>query len=67
MNNNNSLVMIYQTLLAVPSMNENVKLTLSINRRSLLLLAQLVDAGLKQPSDDLKCLISVLRRQKNRT
>ncbi|XHR94262.1 hypothetical protein ACFJIV_28910 [Mucilaginibacter sp. UC70_90] len=41
--------MLYETLLSVPGMNESVKLNLSISRRQLLLLGQILDSGLSQP------------------
>lgn len=41
--------MLYETLLSVPGMNESVKLNLSISRKQLLLLGQILDSGLHHP------------------
>lgn len=38
---------IYETLLSVPGMNENVKIDLRISRKIILLLAQVIERGLE--------------------
>ena len=52
MNANNELARIYEALLCVPGMNDNVKIDLKITRKNVLLLTQLIDRGLSGKSGE---------------
>jgi hypothetical protein len=44
--NNNEMTQLYDTLLCIPGMNEAVKLNLQVNRKLILLLSQVIEAGI---------------------
>lgn len=58
--NNSPTKMLYDTLLCVPGMNENVKIDLRISRRMVLLMAQAIQQGLLVESEALTDLLSAL-------
>lgn len=60
MNNNNSLEMLYETLLSTPGMTEKVKLDLKISRAQVLLLVHLVKQGLKKDNPAVKELMAAM-------
>jgi hypothetical protein len=60
MNNNNPMALLYETLLSVPSMSENVKIDLRISRKQVLLLGQVIEGGLKSPNSETTSLLAAL-------
>ncbi|MCE7053673.1 hypothetical protein LZF95_03215 [Algoriphagus sp. AGSA1] len=48
---NSSLETIYDTLLAVPGMNDTVKIDLKIPRKTVLLLSEVITRGMEQKSE----------------
>ncbi len=59
-NNNNPGSMLYDTILSIPGMSENVKLDLKISRKQVLLLCQVIESGLAQDQQSAKGLLSAL-------
>lgn len=55
----NDVAKIYETLLSIPGMNEEVKVPLKISRKNLLLLTKVIERGLNGKESDDKS-ISVL-------
>lgn len=55
----NDVAKIYETLLSIPGMNEEVKIPLKISRKNLLLLTKVIERGLNGKESDDKS-ISVL-------
>lgn len=55
----NDVAKIYETLLSIPGMNEEVKVPLKISRKNLLLLTKVIEKGLNGKESDDKS-ISVL-------
>lgn len=55
----NDVAKIYETLLSIPGMNEEVKVPLKISRKNLLLLTKVIERGLNGKETDDKS-ISVL-------
>ena len=55
----NDIAKIYDTVLSIPGMNENVKLNLQTSRKNLLLLSKVIERGLNTKEQDEKS-ISVL-------
>jgi len=45
---NEEVAQLYDTLMSIPGMNETVKLDLRISRKQVLLLAQVIERGLKE-------------------
>lgn len=50
--NEKELARVYETLLSVPGMNENVKVDLRLPRKSVLLLTQVIEKGMESHSSD---------------
>lgn len=48
------VAVVYETLLASPGMNDQVKISLQIPRKQVLLLSKLIEVGLAARSDDAK-------------
>jgi hypothetical protein len=44
----NELARVYETLLCIPGMNDQVKLDLKISRKQVLVLTQVIERGLKE-------------------
>lgn len=64
--NNLHLNTIYETLLSVPGMNDNVKIDLRIPRRTVLLFTEVLREGMIQlDNSDTYCLASVLKDEGN--
>lgn len=64
--NNSNLNTIYETLLSVPGMNDNVKIDLRIPRKTVLLFTEVLREGLKHlGNNDTCCLASVLKEEGN--
>jgi len=59
----NDVAVMYDALLSVPGMNENVKVDLKISRKQILLLSQAIRQGVKQDSGMIKDLVSVLPKE----
>lgn len=57
------IVKVYDTLLAVPGMNENVKVDLKLTRKQILLLSQVIEQGLQQKEGGIAILLSVLPKE----
>ncbi|WP_118975775.1 hypothetical protein [Taibaiella koreensis] len=57
---NNQMEMLYSMLLSVPGMNEKVKIDLRISRNHVLLLAQVMQSGLKKENPDIVGLLSAM-------
>lgn len=55
----NDVAKVYETLLSIPGMNEEVKVPLKISRKNLLLLTKVIERGLNGKESDDKS-ISVL-------
>lgn len=55
----NDVAKIYETLLSIPGMNEEVKVPLKISRKNLLLLTKVIEKGLNGKESDDKS-ISIL-------
>jgi hypothetical protein len=45
---------IYETVLSIPGMNDNVKITQTITRKNILLLSKVIERGLSQKDPDDK-------------
>lgn len=56
---NSSLETIYDTLLAVPGMNDTVKIDLKIPRKTVLLLSEVITRGMEQKSESGKSPIRI--------
>jgi hypothetical protein len=66
MMNNSNLNTIYETLLSVPGMNDNVKIDLRIPRKTVLLFTEVLREGLNHlGNSDTYCLASVLKEEGN--
>jgi hypothetical protein len=52
----NDVARIYDTVLSIPGMNENVKVNLQTSRKNLLLLNKVIERGLKAKETDEKVL-----------
>lgn len=52
----NDVAKIYETLLSIPGMNEEVKVPLKISRKNLLLLTKVIEKGLNGKETDEKSL-----------
>ena len=48
---------IYETVLSIPGMNDNVKISFSISRKNVLLLSKIIERGLsvKDPTTNQVC------------
>lgn len=57
---NNQMQALYGMLLAVPGMNEKVKIDLRISRNQVLLLAQVMQGGLKKDNPEITGLLSAM-------
>jgi hypothetical protein len=55
----NDVAKVYDTILSIPGMNDEIKISLKISRRNLLLLNKLIERGLNGKENDDKS-ISVL-------
>ena len=55
---------IYETVLSIPGMNDNVKMSFSISRKNVLLLSKIIERGLsvKDP-DDNSGLLEVIAKE----
>ncbi|WP_448635421.1 hypothetical protein [Pedobacter panaciterrae] len=58
-----NVAVMYDALLSVPGMNENVKVDLKISRKQILLLSQAIRQGVKQETGMVKDLVSVLPKE----
>lgn len=54
----NEMTKLYDTLLSVPGMNENVRLNQAISRKQLLLLSQVLEEGLAAAAKDKGSVLS---------
>jgi hypothetical protein len=54
MQTTSTIARVFETILSIPGMNENVKLQLSIPRKNVLILSKVIERGLacKEPSGD---------------
>lgn len=52
----NDVAKVYDTILSIPGMNDEVKISLKISRRNLLLLNKLIERGLNGKESDDKSL-----------
>lgn len=50
--NNSEVVKVYGAILSSPGMTDNVKLDLKVNRRTILLLSQVIERGLNGKGDE---------------
>lgn len=56
---------IYETLLSIPGMNDQVKISFSIPRKNLLLLSKIIERGLsaKDGDDKVSSLLEIVSKQ----
>lgn len=59
----NELGQVYDTMLGIPWMMENVKIDLKISRKVVLLLSQLIERGLKERKTDSGDLLAFLIKE----
>jgi hypothetical protein len=52
----NEIAKVYDTVLSIPGMNENVKLNLQTSRKNLLLLSKVIERGLNGEKTDDKSI-----------
>ena len=50
----NNLSKLYETILSIPGMNEQVNISLQVSRKNLLLLHKVIERGLLKKQDDEK-------------
>ncbi|UOE51309.1 hypothetical protein MTO98_09485 [Mucilaginibacter sp. SMC90] len=60
MENNQMMSVLYDALLASPGMNELVKIDLKVSRKQVLLLGQVMEAGLTNNSPETSGLLSAM-------
>jgi hypothetical protein len=58
----NEVARVYDTLLCIPGMNDQVKLDLKISRKQVLLLAQVIERGLRSESENLSGMLAVAKQ-----
>jgi hypothetical protein len=58
----NDLARIYETVLSIPGMNENVKLSLQLPRKNVLLLSKVIERGLamKEGEDKSSTILDIV-------
>lgn len=54
---------VYETLLCIPGMNDQIKLDLKVSRKQVLLLAQIIERGLRQETDNPTGIFSVATKE----
>ena len=56
---------IYETVLSIPGMNDNVKIALTISRKNILLLSKVVERGLtiKDPDDKSNNVLDIVPKE----
>ena len=56
---------IYETVLSIPGMNENVKVALTIPRKNILLLSKIIERGLslKEPDDKSNNVLDIVTKE----
>jgi hypothetical protein len=59
------VVKIYETVLSIPGMNDNVKIALNIPRKNVLLLSKVIERGLllKDPDDKSSNVLDVVSKE----
>jgi hypothetical protein len=58
----NEVARVYDTLLCIPGMNDQVKLDLKISRKQVLLLAQVIERGLRAESENPSGMLAVAKQ-----
>lgn len=61
--NTNEIAKVYETLLAVPGMNDVVKVDLKVSRKEILMISQAITEGLAADQGMVKNLLSVLPKE----
>jgi len=61
--NTTDVAKLYETLLCSPGMNETVKVDLRINRKTILLLSQVIQRGLKKHEEDVYGLPEISEKE----
>lgn len=61
----NKVSKVYDIVLSIPGMNENVKLDLKINRKRVLLLTLVIERGLKEEKKEASGLLAAAGRKGN--
>jgi len=61
----NDVARIYDTVLCIPGMNENVKVNLQTSRKNLLLLNKVIERGLngKEPDDKAVSILDIIPKE----
>jgi hypothetical protein len=59
----NELARVYETLLCIPGMNDQVKLDLKISRKQVLLLTQVIERGLKAVAESPTGIFTVATKE----
>ena len=61
----NDMARIYETVLCMPGMNENVKVNLQTTRKNLLLLNKVIERGLiaKEPDDKTVSILDIIPKE----
>ena len=56
---------IYETVLSIPGMNDNIKITLTISRKNILLLSKVVERGLtvKEPDEKSNNVLDIVPKE----
>ncbi len=57
---NNDVARVYDTILSIPGMNENVKIDLRISRKNVLLLHSVIKRGLNAKEEDKSALLGTI-------
>jgi hypothetical protein len=58
----NQVTSVYETLLCIPGMNDQVKLDLKISRKQVLLLSQIIERGLRAEEGERTGMLSVSKQ-----
>jgi hypothetical protein len=57
MQTTNTIAKVFETILSIPGMNENVKIQLTIPRKNVLLLSKVIERGLLRKDDNEESII----------
>lgn len=61
----NEMTRLYDTLLSIPGMNDQVRLNLQISRKVVLLLSQILESGLKAAKDSPNSVLAFFPENAN--
>jgi len=61
----NEMTRLYDTLLSIPGMNDQVRLNLQVSRKVVLLLCQILESGLVEAKEDPNSVLAYFPEQAN--